>query len=48
VYLPRGVWWSYWNPAEVVTGPDTITVDAPLDFIPVYVRDGAIVPLPPA
>jgi alpha-glucosidase (family GH31 glycosyl hydrolase) len=48
VYLPKGVWRSYWNPAEVVRGPNTITVDVPLDFVPVYVRDGAIVPPPPA
>jgi alpha-glucosidase (family GH31 glycosyl hydrolase) len=48
VYLPKGVWRSYWNPAEVVRGPSTITVDVPLDFVPVYVRDGAIVPPPPA
>jgi len=44
VYLPHGRWRSYWNPAERVRGPRTITVDVPLDFIPVYVRDGARVP----
>ena len=47
VYLPKGVWRSYWNSAEVVSGPRTIDVDVPLDTIAVYVRDGASVPPPP-
>jgi alpha-glucosidase (family GH31 glycosyl hydrolase) len=47
VHLPKGTWRSYWNAAEVVEGPRTVTVDVPLDHIPVYVRDGAVVPPPP-
>lgn len=48
VYLPRGRWRSWWDPAdEVVTGPRRVTVAAPLDRIPVFVRDGADVPAPP-
>jgi len=43
VYLPRGVWYDFWTDRRA-TGPQTITVDAPLERIPVFVRGGAIVP----
>jgi alpha-glucosidase (family GH31 glycosyl hydrolase) len=41
VYFPKGRWRSYWDPSQVVRGPKTLTVDVPLDEIPVYVREGA-------
>ena len=43
-----GTWRSYWDatPASS-TGPRTVTVDVPLDAIPVFVRDDAPSPLPP-
>ncbi len=41
VYFPRGAWRSYWNEAERYAGPATVTVDAPLDVIPVFVRGDA-------
>lgn len=46
VYLPRGTWRSYWDPTQVHPGRRRITVDVPLDAIPVFVRDGAVVPGP--
>ncbi len=46
VYLPRGQWRSYWEPQQVYQGRRRITVEAPLDTIPVFVRDGAVVPGP--
>jgi alpha-glucosidase (family GH31 glycosyl hydrolase) len=46
VYLPAGTWRSYWDRSRVWEGKRTITVDAPLDAIPVFVRDGAVVPGP--
>ena len=46
VYLPGGRWRNYFAPSEVVEGPRTIAVDVPLDAIPVFVRDGAVVPGP--
>ena len=46
VYLPTGTWRSYWEPTQVWKGRRTITVDVPLDAIPVFVRDGAVVPGP--
>ncbi len=46
VYLPAGTWRSYWDPSQVWQGRRTIAVDVPLDAIPVFVRDGALVPGP--
>jgi alpha-glucosidase (family GH31 glycosyl hydrolase) len=44
VYFPRGVWRSYWDRTARVRGPRTVTVEAPLDTIPVYIRGDAAVP----
>jgi alpha-glucosidase (family GH31 glycosyl hydrolase) len=46
VYLPRGRWRSYFDPSRTFEGRATVTVDVPLDAIPVFVRDGAVVPGP--
>ena len=46
MYLPRGRWRSYWDRSQKFRGRRTITVDVPLDTIPVFVRDGAEVPGP--
>lgn len=43
VYLPRGVWYDFWTDRRY-SGPTSITVGAPLDLIPLFVRGGAIVP----
>ena len=45
VYLPKGVeWYNYWT-NERVHGGQTITVDAPIDVIPLFVKAGSILPL---
>ena len=45
VYLPAGAdWYNYWT-NERVKGGQTITVAAPIDTIPLFVRAGSIVPL---
>jgi alpha-glucosidase (family GH31 glycosyl hydrolase) len=44
VYFPKGTWHSYWDASERVKGPRTLTVDVPLDTIPVWVRGDATVP----
>ena len=45
VYLPGGTdWYNYWT-NERVKGGQTITVQAPIDTIPLFVRAGSIVPL---
>lgn len=46
VYLPRGVWYHYWN-NEVLEGGRTIAADAPLDSMPVFVKGGSVIPESP-
>jgi len=43
VFLPRGVWYDFWSDRRY-TGPTSVTVDPPLDHIPIFARGGAIVP----
>jgi alpha-glucosidase (family GH31 glycosyl hydrolase) len=38
VYLPEGEWIDLWDASKKYTGPKTITVDVPLDMIPVYIK----------
>lgn len=47
VYLPKGAWRDWWDPAKTYEGPKRVTVDAPLGRIPVFVRGDADVPTPP-
>ena len=45
VYLPAGAdWYNYWT-SERLKGGQTITVQAPIDTLPLFVRAGSIVPL---
>ncbi len=45
VYLPAGSdWYNYWT-NERLHGGQTITADAPIDILPLFVRAGSIVPL---
>lgn len=45
VYLPAGTdWYNYWT-HQRVHGGETITADAPIDKLPLFVRAGSIVPL---
>jgi alpha-glucosidase (family GH31 glycosyl hydrolase) len=46
VYLPEGSWIDYWSD-EIYTGPGFITTQASLDTIPLFVRQGAIIPMGP-
>jgi len=45
VYLPQGEWIDYWEPTRRLHGPTTVTVDAPLDRLPLFVRAGGLLPL---
>lgn len=45
VSLPAGRWRYWFNDGEVVEGPNTFTKNFPLSEYPVYVRDGAIIPM---
>jgi alpha-glucosidase len=44
VYLPADTWYDFWN-GKRYTGPATITVDAPLGYIPMFARAGAVIPM---
>ena len=45
VYLPAGTdWYNYWT-NERMHGGQTITVNAPIDTIPLFVKAGSILPL---
>jgi alpha-glucosidase (family GH31 glycosyl hydrolase) len=45
VSLPAGKWRYFFNDRELFDGPQRVTRDFPLDEYPVFVRDGAIVPM---
>lgn len=47
VYLPAGGWIDYWS-RVTRTGPAVIEVTAPLDRMPLFVRQGAILPMLPS
>jgi alpha-D-xyloside xylohydrolase len=45
VYLPAGAdWYNYWT-HERLHGGQTVTVNAPIDKLPLFVRAGSILPL---
>jgi alpha-D-xyloside xylohydrolase len=44
VYLPAGRWMNYNDKHTVYEGRKTIAVPAPLGMIPLFVREGAIIP----
>lgn len=46
VYLPAGRWRDYWT-GDVITGARWIIADAPVQRIPLFVRAGADLALPP-
>ncbi len=46
VYLPRGTWFDYYT-NQLVQGGQTVTVDAPLDTMPLFARAGQVIALWP-
>ncbi len=47
LYLPKdNTWFDFWT-GKSVEGGQEITVDAPIDRIPLYVKAGSIVPMGP-
>lgn len=46
IYLPAGDWYNYWT-GEKLSGGQTVTVDAPLDQTPLFVKAGSIIPFGP-
>lgn len=45
ITLPDGNWRYFFNDKEIIKGPVTFEREFPLDEFPVYIREGAIVPL---
>lgn len=45
VYLPAGYNWYDWHTGGYYAGGQTVSVDTPLEKIPVFVKAGSIVPL---
>lgn len=46
MYMPEGTWYNFWND-EKVEGNTKITVDAPLNETPIFVKAGSILPIGP-
>ncbi len=45
VHLPPGRWRNFFDDQEVLEGPKVFTHEFPLEEFPVYVREGAIIPM---
>ena len=46
VCLPEGDWFDWWTKSKI-TGGQTINKEVTLATMPIYVRDGAIIPIDP-
>jgi len=47
VYLPPGTWYDYFNNPLLIEGGQTISYAAPQEVLPVFVKEGAIIPMQP-
>ncbi|WP_348825665.1 glycoside hydrolase family 31 protein [Flavobacterium aestuarii] len=47
VYFPEGEWINYNNNKNIYKGNQWVTVDAPLNAIPIFVKKGSIIPTMP-
>jgi alpha-glucosidase len=45
VYLPKGSMWYDWHTAGLCSGGQSLLVEAPLDRVPLFVREGALIPM---
>lgn len=46
MYLPEGKWYNFWT-GQLMEGRREITIETPLDQIPLFVRQGGIIPMQP-
>lgn len=44
VVLPKGRWYGFWDDA-VMEGPEQVSLEAPLERIPLLVKAGSILPM---
>ena len=47
VYLPEGNWYDYDDGKTIYTGGQTMSYNAPVDVLPVFVKEGSIIPMQP-
>lgn len=47
VYLPQGTGWTDFRTGTRHRGGQTVTRETPIDIIPLYIRDGSILPMGP-
>lgn len=47
LYLPRGQWYDFWNPATPLKGQRWIEVPVDAATIPVFVKAGSVIPMKP-
>jgi alpha-D-xyloside xylohydrolase len=47
VYFPAGTNWYDFNTGDFIKGGQTLSVDAPYGRIPLFIREGAIIPVGP-
>ena len=43
MYLPKGIWFDFWS-NTVMKGGKEFWIDADLDYMPIFVKSGAIIP----
>ncbi|ARV06410.1 glycosyl hydrolase [Polaribacter sp. SA4-10] len=43
MYIPRGKWYNFWTD-ELVEGGKEIWVDADIDSLPIFIKEGAVIP----
>jgi len=44
VYLPKGIWFNFWN-KKILKGPRAIRYNAPISILPLFVKGNAIIPI---
>ena len=44
VYFPKGKWWSIYDETNIVEGPGFEKINTPLERIPVFIREGGVIP----
>jgi oligosaccharide 4-alpha-D-glucosyltransferase len=47
LYLPKGVWYDFFNPLKTYNGGEWIEVDVTTESIPVFVKGGTVLPMRP-
>ena len=43
MYIPRGNWYNFWTD-EIIKGGKEMWVDADIDSMPIFIKEGAIIP----